>query len=197
MSVAEIERGRVRGNRRYRQRELRHPHHPFRDWSIGPAGRRRSGRLPRRREHVAVGDHRQQEPQGALRLLPADGRRRGANVCRRAYPRIVLPPRGSAVHRRDPDLPAHRPPAAPVVRRRAAQRDPGRGDDPEPGSQRPVRRAGDQRRVGVHPAERATVLRPHRGCPGRTHRRHLGCLPHRRADRAGRVRHGGGRPDRR
>ena len=32
-----------------------------------------------------------------------------------------------------------------------AQRDPGRGDDPEPGPQRLVRRAGDQRRVGVHP----------------------------------------------
>ncbi len=32
-----------------------------------------------------------------------------------------------------------------------AQRDPGRRDGPEPGPQRPVRRAGDQRRVGVHP----------------------------------------------
>ena len=30
-------------------------------------------------------------PQGPLRLLPADDRRRGADVCRRAHPRLVLP----------------------------------------------------------------------------------------------------------
>ena len=31
-------------------------------------------------------------PRRGLRLLPADGRRRGAHVCRRPYPGFVLPP---------------------------------------------------------------------------------------------------------
>ena len=34
---------------------------------------------------------RRQAPEGAVRLLPADDRRRGADVRRRAHPRIVLP----------------------------------------------------------------------------------------------------------
>ena len=90
---------------------------------------------------------------------------------------------GRPVHRRDPDLPADRPAAAPVVRRRSAQRDPGRGDDPEPGSQGSVRRAGDQRRVGVHPAVRPAVLRPGRRRARGADRRPVGRVPDRRAAR--------------
>ena len=81
---------------RYRQRHVRHPHHPLRDRPAGPAGRRLRRRLPGRRDHGAVGHHRVQEPEGAPRLLPADGGRRGADVRRRADPRLVLPPRGPA-----------------------------------------------------------------------------------------------------
>ena len=41
-------------------------------------------------------------------------------------PRLVLPPGGPARRQRDPHLPPDRPAAAPVVRRRLPQRDPGR-----------------------------------------------------------------------
>ena len=112
--------------------------------------------------------------QGALRLLPAHHRRRGADVRRGPDPRLVLPSRGPSVHRRDPHLPADRPAAAPDVRLRPAQRDPGRGHDPEPGSQRSLRRAGDQRRVGVHPDRRPAVLRPGRRRAGGADRRPVG-----------------------
>ena len=54
-------------------------------------------RLPRRRDHAAVGHHGRQAPQGAVRLLPPDGRRRGADVRRGQDPRLVLPPRGPPV----------------------------------------------------------------------------------------------------
>ena len=60
-----------------------------------------------------------QAPEGAPRLLPADGRRRGAHVRRRADPRLVLPPRGPSQRGRDPDLPADRPAAAAVASSRA------------------------------------------------------------------------------
>ena len=46
---------------------------------------------------AAVGHHGRSPAQGAVRLLPADGRRRGADVRRRAHPRLVLPPRGPPV----------------------------------------------------------------------------------------------------
>ncbi len=111
---------------RDRQRSLRHPHHPLRDRPPRQAGRRLRRRLPGRRDHAAERDDGQQEPQEPLRLLPPDGGRRGAHVRRRPDPRLVLPPRGPSRHRGDPHLPSHRPPAAPVVRRRPAQRDPGR-----------------------------------------------------------------------
>ena len=62
--------------------------------------------------------------------------------------------------------------------------------DHEPGSQRAVRRAGDQRRIGVHPDLRPAVLRTRRRCARRADRRHLGRVPDRRAARAGGVRHG-------
>ena len=60
-----------------------------------------------------------QAPQGPARLLPADGRRRGAHVRRGPHPRLVLPPRGPPVRGRDPHLPAHRPAAAPDASSRA------------------------------------------------------------------------------
>ena len=94
-------------------------------------------------------------PKDQPRLLPADGRRRGADVRRGAHPRLVLPPRGPAVRGRDPHLPAHRPAAAPVVRQGPAQRDPGRHHGHGARPQGPLRRRRDQRRVGVHPARRA------------------------------------------
>ena len=67
-----------------------------------------------------------QAPEGAVRLLPADRRRRGADVRRGPHPRLVLPPRGPPERGRDPHLPADRPAAAPVVRQGPAQRGPGR-----------------------------------------------------------------------
>ena len=79
-----------------------------------------------RRHHAAVGHHGRPPAQGAVRLLPADGRRRGADVRRRAHPRLVLPPRGPPVRGRDPHLPPDRPPAAPDLRQGPAQRGPGR-----------------------------------------------------------------------
>ena len=61
---------------------------------------------------------------------------------------------------RHPHLPAHRPPAAPVVRRGLPQRDPGRRHRPRRRPGEPPRRAGHQRRVGRadalgHPVRRA------------------------------------------
>ena len=180
---------------RHRQRQLRHPHHPLRDRPPGPAGRRLRRGLPRRRHHAAVGHHgRRKQPKEQLRLLPADGRRRGADVRRRAHPRLVLPPRGPPVRGRDPHLPPDRPPAAPVLRQGPAQRGPGRrsrhGAQPRP----PVRRRRDQRRLGVHPAGRPAVLRPDRRHPRRADQRPVGRLPDPHRARGRRLRHGRGRP---
>ena len=47
----------------------------------------------------------------------------------------------------------------------------------------PVRRGGDQRRLGVHPALRPAVLRPGRRHPRRAHRRPVGRLPDARGAR--------------
>ena len=58
--------------------------------------------------------HGRQAPEGPVRLLPADDRRRGADVRGRQDPRLVLPPRGPPQHRRHPHLPPDRPPAAPA-----------------------------------------------------------------------------------
>ena len=57
--------------------------------------------------------------QGALRLLPADGRRRRAHVRRGPDPGSFFRREGPPLDRGDPHLPPHRPPAAPLVRRRA------------------------------------------------------------------------------
>ncbi len=102
---------------------------------------------------------------------------------------------GRPTERRDPDLPADRPAAAAVLRRRPAQRGAGRGhgDEPEPG--RHVRRGGDQRCVRVHPARRAAVLRADRRGAGGTDQRRgrhqpVGGVPDLPAARARRVRHG-------
>jgi len=159
------------------QRLVRHPDHPVRDRPACPAGRRRRRRLPGRRHDAAVGDQRRQAPQGTVRLLPAHHRRGGADVCRRAHPRFLLPSGGAPVRGRHPDLPADRPAAAPDVHQRAAQRGPGRHhrDGAEPG--RPVRRAGHQRRVGVHPDLRPAVLRPGRRRPCRADRRPRSTTP--------------------
>ena len=75
---------------------------------------------------LLLGHQRRQAPAGQLRLLPADRRRRRALVRRRQDPRLVLPSRGPPLDRGDPRLPSDRPPAAPVVRRRPAQRGPDR-----------------------------------------------------------------------
>ena len=137
------------------------------------------------------------QPEGALRLLPADGGRRGAHVRGGPDPRLVLPPRGPAVHRRDPHRPADRPAAAPVLRGRPAQRDPDRRHGPvaEPGGR--LRRRRDQRGVRLHATVRPAVLRPDRRRPRRPDRRPVGRLPDPRAVQARGVRHRHRRPRRR
>ena len=57
-----------------------------------------------------------------------------------------------------------------------------------------LRRAGDQRRVAVHPALRPAVLRPGRWRPGGADRRPVGGLPDPQPARERRLRHGGRRP---
>ena len=170
-------RTRHRRRDRDRQRQVRHPHHQVRDRPAGPSGRRLRHRLPRRRDHAAVGHHGRQAPQGPVRLLPPDDRRRGADVRRRADPRLVLPPRGSSRRGRDPHLPADRPPAAPDLQEGPAQRGPGRHHRPGARPRRPLRRARDQRRVAVHPALRPAVLRPGRRRPRRPDRGPVGRVP--------------------
>ena len=59
---------------------------------------------------------------GGHRLLPADRRHRGAHLRGREDPRLVLPPGGQELGPGHPDLPAHRPPAAPVLPRGLPQR---------------------------------------------------------------------------
>ena len=152
-------------HRSHRQRGVRHPRDHLLHRAAGPPGRRFGGR-PARRHRGAVRDHRQQAAEGAVRLLPADRRRRGADVRRRPHPRLVLPPGGPPERGRDPHLPAHRPAAAPgfakglrnevqVVATVLAL-------DPRP----PVRRGRDQRRLDVDQAVRPAVLRPDRRPPG-------------------------------
>ena len=75
---------------------LRHPRHPLRDRPAGPAGRRLRRRLPGDDTMVLSATTAGKHPEGAVRLLPADGRRRGADVRRGPHPRLVLPPRGPA-----------------------------------------------------------------------------------------------------
>ncbi len=112
-------------------------------------------------QHAAVGDHRQQEPQRTLRLFPWSTSR---SACMRAGRTSVRSSvaSGPTPPTRHPDLAgSSTAPAAPgSFGRRAAQRDPNRGDDPQPGSGRSLRRIGDQRGVGVHPAGRSAVLGP-------------------------------------
>ncbi len=97
----------------HRQRELWHPDIHRDRRPIGLAGRRRDGRLPRRRQHAAVGDLAESQEHFDFFTVDVEG----------AWPAI---PMRSFVARGRPsptrsDLPAHRPPAAPVVCRRAAQ----------------------------------------------------------------------------
>ena len=101
---------------------------------------------------MLLADHDgRQEPSRGLRLLPPDGRRRGADVCRGQDPRQLLPSRGAPVHGRDPHLPSDRPPVAAVLHQGSAQRGPGRHHGPgaQPGP--PVRRPRHQRRIARRP----------------------------------------------
>ncbi len=77
-----------------------------------------------------------------------------------------------------------------------AQRGPGRHHRPRAQPARPLRRAGDQRRVAVDPAVRPAVLRPDRRRPRRADRRPVGRVPEVRPARARRLRHGRRRPRR-
>jgi small subunit ribosomal protein S15 len=133
-------------------------------------------------ETMLLGHDRRQAPQGALRLLPADGRRRGADVRRGQDPRLVLPPRGPPVRGRDPHLPAHRPPAAPVLRQGPAQRGPGRHHVMalDPDDLYDVSRSTPRRCPPSCPACRS----PARSAPSASpHRRPVGRLPDARAAR--------------
>ena len=75
-----------------------------------------------------------------------------------------------------------------------AQRGPGRRDDHGAAPRAPVRRGRDQRRVAVHPAGRAAVLRPDRRRPGRADQGPVGRLPDPPAAGGRHLRHGRGRP---
>ena len=136
------------------------------------------------------------QPQGPVRLLPADGRRRGAHVRRGQDPRLVLPSRGSPLDRGDPHLPPDRPAAAPDLHQGPAQRGPGRHHGPGAQPRPPVRRAGDQRRVRLDPDLRPAVLRPDRWRARRAHRRPVGRVPELQRRRALGLRHGRRRPRR-
>ena len=177
----------------HRQRQVRPAHRQVRDRAAGPPGGRLGDRLPRRRDHAALGHHRRQAAQGPLRLLPAHHRRRGADVRRGPDPRLVLPQRGPARRGRDPHLPADRPPAAPDVQEGPAQRGPGRHHRPGARPRHALRRARDQRGVAVHPALRPAVLRPGRRRPGGPHRGRVGRVPDPQPARGRRLRHGRGR----
>ena len=150
----------------------------LRDRPAGQAGRRLRRRAPRRRPCCCRPPRPSQAPEGALRLLPADRRRRGADVRRRPDPRLVLPPRGPPERGRDPHLPADRPPAAPDVRQGPAQRGPGRHHGPVAATPTTSTTCvAINARVDVHPAVRPAVLRPDRRHPGGAHRRPVGRLP--------------------
>ena len=179
---------------RDRQRHLRHPHHPLRDGPAGPSGRRLRRRLPGRRHHGAVGHQRLEAAQGALRLLPPHGGRRGAHVRGRPDPRFLLPPRGPPLRGRDPHLPADRPPAAPVLRQGPAQRDPGRLHDHGAQPRPPLRRGRDQRRLLLHAAGGPALLRPDRRRPRRADQGPVGGVPDPQRAGGGRLRHGRRRP---
>ena len=97
------------------------------------------------------------QPEGAVRLLPPDGGRRGAHVRRGQDPRLVLPSRGPPLDRRDPHLPPDRPPAAPDLHQGPAQRGPGRHHGARAQPRPPVRRARDQR--GAAPRRRSPACR--------------------------------------
>jgi small subunit ribosomal protein S15 len=122
--------------------------------------------------------------EGAPRLLPAHRRLRGEDVRRGQDPRRLLQARGPPERGRDPHLPPRRPPDAPDVRRRAAQRDP----DPHhravgrPGAH--PRRPRDQRRVDGDDAGRHPVRRPRRRpAHGDGPRRQLEAVPDLRVPR--------------
>ncbi len=153
--------------------------------------------LPRRRHDAAVGHHGRQAPQGPLRLLPADDRRRGAHVRRGPHPRLVLPPRGPAERGRDPHLPPDRPPAAPDLQEGPAQRGPGRHHGPGAQPRHRLRRPRDQRRLGVDADLRPALHGPDRRHPRRADRRSVGRLPDAQRARERRVRHGRRGPHRR
>ena len=133
-------------------------------------------------------------PARPVRLLPADRRRRRADVRRRPHPRLVLPPRRPPERGRDPHLPADRPPAAPDLHQGPAQRGPGRHHGPGAQPRPPLRRARDQRGVGVDPDLGPAVQRPDRRHPGRPHRGPVGRVPEPQPARAGHLRHGRRRP---
>ncbi len=76
---------------RSRQRTFRHAHGPLRSRPSRPAGAGRRRGVPRRGDHAAERDQREQAPQGQLRLLPADGGCRRAFLRSRQDPRFVLP----------------------------------------------------------------------------------------------------------
>ncbi|PSK64161.1 hypothetical protein B0E53_03877 [Micromonospora sp. MH33] len=180
-------------HRRDRQRVVRHPRDHLLHRPAGSPGRRLRHR-PARRDGRPLRHHRRQAAPGAVRLLPADRRRRGADVRRGPDPRLVLPPRGPAQRGRHPHLPADRPAAAPVVRQGPAQRGPGRRDRAGARPAAPVRRGGHQRRLDVDQALRPAVLRPDRRDPGRARRRPVGRLPDPGGAGPGHLRHGRGRP---
>ncbi len=173
---------------------LRHPHRPVRDRPPRPPGRRLRRRLPRRGHDAAVGHHGRQAPQGPVRLLPPHGRRRGADVRRRAHPRLVLPPRGPpAAPRRSSPAGSSTGRCARRSSRACATRS--RSSSPSSRSTRTtLRRPRHQRRLDVHAAVGSALHRPDRRRARRAHRRPVGRLPAALRAGARRLRDGRGRP---
>ena len=176
---------------------LRHPHRPVRDRPPRQAGRRLGRRLPRRRDDAAVDHHGRQAPEGPLRLLPADGGRRGAHVRRRA----ASPARSSAA-RAGPSTDAIltcrlidrplRPSFVKGLRNEVQVVVTVLSLHPDD----PYDVVAINARVAVDPALRPAVLRPDRRRPRRAHRRPVGRVPAVLRAGARRLRHGRRRPRR-
>ena len=139
---------------------------------------------------IAAG-HRHRRPHRARgrRLLPPDRRHRGAGLRRGQDPRRVLPPRGQGLGPGHPDLPAHRPPAAPFVPEGLPQRGPRRRHDLRRRPGEPARRPRHQRRLGRADDLGHPLRRPHRRrAHGLHHRRRVDPAPHLRRGRRSHVR---------
>ena len=164
----------------------------LRDRQAREAGGRRR-RRPQWRDDGAR--HRSRTSGGPRRrgLLPADDRRRRADVRRRQDPGRLLQARGPRERARHPDRPHDRPPDPAALAEGLPQRGAGHLHRPLRGHGHPARHPVHQRRVGGAHALAAAVLRPGRGGAHRPDRRRARRQPDAAAELGGDV----ARPDRR